>query len=233
MTGRLHFHFLLSYIGEGNGNPLQCPCLENPRDKGAWWAAVYGVAQSRTRLKWLSSSSSSSSSSSYGMGISLHKEKTKYSNVTWFQPCYKWAKSLLYTFSVYIFMVQFSSVAQLCLTDCNPMNHSTPGLPVHRQFPESTHVHRVGDAIQTSHPLSSIFLVISPNFLYSKCNLRFPRWLSSKESTHQCRRHGFNLWVGKIPWRRKWQGILAWEIPWTEKRGGLQSMRLQKTRLGN
>ena len=51
----------LSCIGEGNGNPLQCPCLENPRDWGAWWAAVYGVAQSRTRLKWLSSSSSSSS----------------------------------------------------------------------------------------------------------------------------------------------------------------------------
>ena len=45
-------------IGEGNGNPLQCSCLENPRDGGAWWAAVYGVAQSRTRLKWLSSSSS-------------------------------------------------------------------------------------------------------------------------------------------------------------------------------
>ena len=49
----------LSCIGEGNGNPLQCSCLENPRDGGAWWAAVYGVAQSRTRLKWLSSSSSS------------------------------------------------------------------------------------------------------------------------------------------------------------------------------
>ena len=44
--------------GEGNGTPLQCSCLENPRDGGAWWAAVYGVAQSRTRLKWLSSSSS-------------------------------------------------------------------------------------------------------------------------------------------------------------------------------
>ena len=58
MTERLHFHFSLSCIGEGNGNPLQCSCLENPRDGGAWWAAVYGVAQSRTRLKWLSSSSS-------------------------------------------------------------------------------------------------------------------------------------------------------------------------------
>ena len=57
-TEPLHFHFSLSCIGEGNGNPLQCSCLENPRDGEAWWAAVYGVAQSRTRLKWLSSSSS-------------------------------------------------------------------------------------------------------------------------------------------------------------------------------
>ena len=53
-----HFHSSLSCIGEGNGNPLQCYCLENPRDRGAWWAAVCGVAQSRTRLKRLSSSSS-------------------------------------------------------------------------------------------------------------------------------------------------------------------------------
>ena len=51
MIEQLHFHFSLSRIGEGNGNPLQCSCLENPRDGGAWWAAVYGVAQSRTRLK--------------------------------------------------------------------------------------------------------------------------------------------------------------------------------------
>ena len=50
-TEQLHFHFSLSCIGEGNGNPLQCSCLENPRDGGAWGAAVYGVAQSRTRLK--------------------------------------------------------------------------------------------------------------------------------------------------------------------------------------
>ena len=58
-TERLHFHFSLSCIGEGNSNPLQCSCLENPRDRGAWWAAVYGVAQSQTQLKGLSSSSSS------------------------------------------------------------------------------------------------------------------------------------------------------------------------------
>ena len=59
-TERLPFHFSLSCFGEGNGNPLQHSCLENPRDRGAWWAAVYGVAQSQTRLKQLSSSSSSS-----------------------------------------------------------------------------------------------------------------------------------------------------------------------------
>ena len=57
LTERLHFQFSLSCIGRGNGNPLQCSCLENPRDGGAWWAAIYGVAQSQTRLKWLSSSS--------------------------------------------------------------------------------------------------------------------------------------------------------------------------------
>ena len=60
MTEQLPFPLSLSWIGEGNGNPLQCSCPENPRDGGAWWAAVHGVAQSRTRLKRLSSSSSSS-----------------------------------------------------------------------------------------------------------------------------------------------------------------------------
>ena len=55
MTERLHFHFSLSCIGEGNDNPLQCSCLENPRDGGAWWAAFYGVVQSQTQLKRLSS----------------------------------------------------------------------------------------------------------------------------------------------------------------------------------
>ena len=73
MTERLNFHFSLSCTGEGNGNPLQCSSLENPRDGGSWWAAVYGVAQSWTRLKQLSSSSSSSSS------------------ITIFAKCFLWA----------------------------------------------------------------------------------------------------------------------------------------------
>ena len=63
MTERLHFDFSISCIGEGNGNPLQCSCLENPRDRGAWWAAVHGVIQSQTRLKRLSSSSRNGNSS--------------------------------------------------------------------------------------------------------------------------------------------------------------------------
>ena len=58
MTERLHFHFSLSCIGEGNGHSHQCSCLENPRDGRAWWAAIYGVSQCRTQLKRLSSSSS-------------------------------------------------------------------------------------------------------------------------------------------------------------------------------
>ena len=76
----LHFQFSLSCIGEGNGNPLQCSCLEIPRDGGAWWAAVYGVAQSRTRLKRLSSSSSNV----YGCEICTIK-KTEYQRIDAFE----------------------------------------------------------------------------------------------------------------------------------------------------
>ena len=77
MTEWLHFHFSLSCIGKGNGNPLQCSCLENPRDGGAWWAAVYGVAQSRTRLKRLSSSSSRESCKRFERSLSWFNRKTQ------------------------------------------------------------------------------------------------------------------------------------------------------------
>ena len=72
----IYFHFSLSCIGEGNGNPLQCSCLENPRDVGAWWTAVYGVAQSRTRLKRLSSSSSSVWDATVSFGAKCAVSKT-------------------------------------------------------------------------------------------------------------------------------------------------------------
>ena len=74
-TEQLHFHFSLSCIGAGNGNPLQCCCLENSRDGGAWWAAAYGVAQSRTRLKRLSSSSSSVHQSNFRFPYSCFRRK--------------------------------------------------------------------------------------------------------------------------------------------------------------
>ena len=87
MTERLHFDFSFSCIGEGNGNPLQCSCLENPRDRGAWWAAVSGVAQSRIRLKQRSSSSSSSSTSKLGVG---HNRATSLSLFTFMHWRRKW-----------------------------------------------------------------------------------------------------------------------------------------------
>ena len=66
-TEQLPFHFSLSCIGEGNGNPLQCSCLQNPRDGGAWWAAIYGVAQSWTRLTQLSSSNNNKQTLHFGL----------------------------------------------------------------------------------------------------------------------------------------------------------------------
>ena len=82
-TEWLHFHFSLSCIGEGNGSPLQCSCLENPREGGAWWAAVYGVAQSWTRLKRLSSSSSRSKSTNFQLQA---KSLGCHDDYSW--PCY-------------------------------------------------------------------------------------------------------------------------------------------------
>ena len=82
MTERLHFHFSPSCIGEGNGNPLQCSCLENPRDGGAWWAAVYGVAQSWTRLKRLSSSRRYEHPSNYSVKSTMLEKWTRnYKNI--------------------------------------------------------------------------------------------------------------------------------------------------------
>ena len=98
---RLHFHFSFSCIGEGNGNPLQCFCLENPRDGGAWWAAVYGVAQSRTRLRQLSSSSSSSSSLLLMQLRALNNEATSQHKKQTAKILHSWArKSYMYKFQI-------------------------------------------------------------------------------------------------------------------------------------
>ena len=96
----------LSRVGEGNGNPLQCSCMENPRDGGAWWAAVYGVAQSRTRLKRLSSSSCHSGS------LLL--------------------KFFIGKIWVVIYLIEkWGEVAQSCPTLCNPLDSSLPGSFLH------------------------------------------------------------------------------------------------------
>ena len=80
-TERLHFHFSLSCIGEGNGNPLQYSCLENPKDRGAWWATISGVAQSWTQLKQLSSSSSSMHLSNTCLSCKQHVSESNWSHV--------------------------------------------------------------------------------------------------------------------------------------------------------
>ena len=108
------------------GNPLQCSCLENPRDGGAWWAAVFGVTWSRTRLKRLSSSSSSSSRNS---SERMQEEATPQGSPG------KRARRGHLSYPI------FSSVAQSCPTLCNPMDCSMPGLPVHHQLLEFTPTH--------------------------------------------------------------------------------------------
>ena len=92
MTERLHFHFSLACIGEGNGNPLQCSCLEDPRDGGAWWAAIYGVAQSRTLAAAAAATAWTPINVAFTAGIllDLHlkhkiiKAKSLYMVSTWF-----------------------------------------------------------------------------------------------------------------------------------------------------
>ena len=86
-TERIHFHFSLSFTGEGNGNPLQCSCLEHPRNGGAWWAAIYGVAQSRTWLKRLSSSSSSNLQSEQYLLLLSHFDHIQLRATLWTVAC--------------------------------------------------------------------------------------------------------------------------------------------------
>ena len=88
-TERLHFHFSLSCIGEGNGSPLHCSCLENPRDGGAWWAAICGVTQNRTRLKWLSSSSSRYISRVWVTVFTREPQRRLHLLCIWFILCYQ------------------------------------------------------------------------------------------------------------------------------------------------
>ena len=165
MTERLHFHFSLSCIEEGNGSPLQCSCLENPRDGGAWWAANYGVAQSQTQLKRLSNSSSRlRNREGNGTLLQYSCRENPRDGGAWWTAIYGVAQSqtqlkrLSSSSSSFLLgfpggagsnelacqcrsSVQFSSVTQSCLTLCNPMDCSTPGLPVRHQLSEFTQTH--------------------------------------------------------------------------------------------
>ena len=146
-TERFHFDFSLSCIGGRNGNPLQCSCLENPMDRGAWWAAVYGVAESDT-------TEATQQQQQQQPRTTLWKPVLQ--NKVFHQLLISVAKKRIsrpYTIILSLKFicplaklkapVQFSSVTQSCPTLCNPMNYSTPGLPVHQQLPEftQTHVH--------------------------------------------------------------------------------------------
>ena len=132
LQSKKEVHILRS--GEGHGKPLQYSFLENPIDKGAWWAMVHRVAKSQTQLS------------------------NKHFN--FFTFCWDENPDSLTAEFMHLMTTssdQIRSVAQSCPTLCDPMNRRTPGLPVHHQLPEftQTHVHRVSDAIQSSHPLSS------------------------------------------------------------------------------
>ena len=125
-----------TFFGEGNDNPLQCSCLENPRDGGSWWAIVSG--SHRVRHDW-SDLAAAAAANFLELPRWLNgKESTC--------QCRRFRSS-----------IQFSSVTQSCPTLCHPMNRSMPGLLVHHHLLEFTqiHVHLVSDAIQPSHPLSS------------------------------------------------------------------------------
>ena len=146
--------------GGGYGNPLQYSCQGNTVDRGAWLATVHGVAKSWTWLIWLSTYAYIDTKYNWSMSVKSHQ---LYLTLwTLWMVALKAHLSMGFSRQEHwnglpFASVQFSSVAQLCPTLCDPMNHSTPSLPVHHQLLEftQTHVHRVSDAIQPSHPLSS------------------------------------------------------------------------------
>ena len=147
MTERLHFIFSLSHIGEGNGNPLQCSCLENSRDGGTWWAAVYGVAQSRTQLKWLSSSSREawraaihgiansrtwlSDWTDWGVERNWWKRRTSLSFIFLLTPILSVQSEVKWVKVTFLPRKRKVKVAQSCLTLCNSMDCNSSGSSVH------------------------------------------------------------------------------------------------------
>ena len=172
--------------GEGHGKPLQYPCLESPMDRGAWWdRGVRGATKELDVTEQLNNNSQKQNQSVGWLGQRPLNKKIQTKMILnllyieyvlmcqWgvpggsiqsrFTRSYKISQvftgmtMISWDNSAQDNSVQFSSVAQLCPTLCDPMNRSTPGFPVHHQLPEftQTHIHLVSDAIQPSHPLSS------------------------------------------------------------------------------
>ena len=163
-------------IREGNGTPLQYSCLENPMDIGAWWAAVHGVAKSRTRL------------------------------------------------SDFTFTFHFHALEEGMATHSRVLAWRIPRMVEPDGLP-SVGSHRV------EHDWSDLVVVVVvcltwKTFFECNCSAGFPGGSAVKiplTILDTCRRLGFNPWVGKTPWRRKWQPtpVLAWEVSWTEEPDGL------------
>ena len=124
---RIHVHFSLSCIGEGNGNPLQCSCLENPRDGAAWLASIYGIAQSRTRLKRLSSSSTYINTSFLFM------------DEQWYIVC-TYHSLFIHWFELFLPLKVKVLVAQSFPTLCDHMDCSPPDSSIHNSPGENTGV---------------------------------------------------------------------------------------------
>ena len=181
--------------------PLQYSCLENPRNGGDWWAAIYGVAQSRARLKQLSSSSSQYSS--------LQKSMDR---GAWWSIVHRVAKSQSRLKRLSSHKILFCSAAQSCSTLCNQMNYKTPVFPVHHYLSElaQTQVHWVNDAIQPSHPLlslsplASIFPSIRAFQMKSTFHIRWPKYWSFSFSISSSNEYS---WM--ISFRIDWFDLLA------------------------
>ena len=177
-TERLPFHFSLSCIGEGNGNPLQCSCLENPRDGGAWWASIYGVAQSQTRLKWLSSSSSSS----------------VWTEATFFSGSLQTMTKVVYWISGFLYCIE---IPTLHTETASGFPHS---LRLFLPNPSSIYIsfsqvsdldHGLKDLLAYSFSLSSLSGTSGKESTYHVGNT------GEQEMP-------FDPWVRKISWREKW-----------------------------
>jgi len=186
MTDWLHFHFSLSCIGEGNGNPLLCSCLENPRDGGAWWAAVYGVAQNRTRLKWLSSLAA------YLLSFfKCFSYPHSYILVLYTTPCFRLSQGCdcLHTWPLLPLTADISS--QYVHAFRSSWN-STSVLSIHYWFQR--------DEKRFAFPdLMNVYRILALNGTLEVGLWGFLGGSSVEESTCQCRRHDFDPWVGKIP----------------------------------